>query len=161
MSDFVLYDGTADLRAGNWRYGLVAARFNAAVVDRLLEGALDALRRHGAADRQLTVLRVPGAFELPLASLRLAESGAVDAVIALGCVIRGDTPHFDYVCAESARGLMEAGLRSGVPVIFGVLTTDTLEQAEARAGGACGNKGADAACAAMEMLAVLHAAHLD
>jgi 6,7-dimethyl-8-ribityllumazine synthase len=134
------------------RFAIVAARFNESIVDRLLEGALDALRRRKVADENLLVVRVPGAFELPLACQRLAASGKIDAVIALGCVIRGGTPHFEYVCAEAARGCASVALDSGVPVAFGVLTTDDIDQALERAGGNAGNKGADAALTAIEMI---------
>ena len=134
------------------RFAIVAARFNELIVDRLLEGALDALRRHKVAEQNVLVVRVPGAFELPLACQRLAASGKVDAVIALGCVIRGATPHFDYVCAEAARGCANAALGTGVPVAFGVLTTENIDQALERAGTKAGNKGADAALTAIEMI---------
>jgi 6,7-dimethyl-8-ribityllumazine synthase len=125
---------------------VVASRFNAEVVQRLLDGAVAALEEHGIARSRITVLQVPGAFELPLACRRLAEAGGHGAVIALGCVIRGETPHFDYVCAEAARGITRASLDSGVPVAFGVLTTDDEEQARARV-----DKGAEAARTALEM----------
>ena len=133
--------------------GIVAARFNARFVDRLLEGALRVLARHGVADP--TVVRVPGAFELPLAARHLAGAESVEAVIALGAVVRGETPHFDYVSASCAEGVMRAGLDTGVPVIFGVLTTDDDQQAAARTGGAHGNKGEEAALAALEMVTLL------
>ena len=130
--------------------GVVAARFNARFVDRLLEGALRVLARHGVADP--TVVRVPGAFELPLAARHLAGAEGIEAVIALGAVVRGETPHFDYVCAEAARGILAASAQTGVPVIFGVLTCDNRAQADARAGGEHGNKGGEAALAALEMV---------
>ena len=133
--------------------GIVAARFNARFTDRLLEGALRVLARHGVADP--TVVRVPGAFELPLAARHLAQAGGIEAVIALGAVVRGETSHFDYVCDACAHGVMRAALDERVPVIFGVLTTDDDEQAAARAGGAHGNKGEEAALAALEMITVL------
>ena len=133
------------------RVAIVAARFNTGVVDRLLDGARETLSRHGIGTPE--IVRVPGAFELPFAARRLAASSAFEAVIALGAVIRGGTPHFDYVCSASARGLMQAGLDADLPVIFGVLTCDTQAQAEARAGGADGNKGHEAALAALEMIA--------
>ncbi len=143
----------ADLTApAGARLAIVAARFNEQIVDSLLQGARDALRRHGVADANVLVVRVPGAFELPLACQRIASSGKVDAVIALGCVIRGDTPHFDYVCSEAARGCSTAALATGVPVAFGVLTTDDVDQARARAGTGAGNKGADAALTAIDMI---------
>ncbi|MFZ5475971.1 MAG: 6,7-dimethyl-8-ribityllumazine synthase [Myxococcota bacterium] len=134
------------------RYALVAARFNAFITEKLLEGALDALRRHGADADAATVVWVPGAFEMPLVCRRLAESGRYDAVVALGCVIRGGTAHFDYVAGEAAKGVASASLGTGVPVIFGVLTTDSIEQAIERAGTKMGNKGGEAAVAAIEMV---------
>src|ERR1700689_1211471 len=131
------------------KFAIVAARFNGAITQKLLEGARDALKR-AEADRFDEFL-VPGAFELPLAAKKLAQSGGYDGIIALGAVIRGETPHFDYVAGEAARGLQQVALETGVPVSFGVLTTDTVEQAEARAGGSRGNKGHDAAMTAIEM----------
>lgn len=131
---------------------LVLSRFNSFITERLLEGAQDALARHGANPDDLTIVRVPGAFELPLAARKLAESGRYDAVIALGTVIRGSTPHFDYVAAEVSKGLAQVGLSSGLPVAFGVLTCDTIDQAIERAGTKAGNKGFDAAMTAMEMV---------
>src|SRR5579859_7752577 len=125
------------------RFGIVASRFNHFIVDRLLEGALDALVRHGGASENVVVVRVPGAWELPAVARRLAASGEVDAVIALGAVIRGATPHFDYVAGESTKGLAAAAHGSSVPVILGVLTTETIEQAVERAGSKQGNKGWD------------------
>ncbi|MGD8860585.1 MAG: 6,7-dimethyl-8-ribityllumazine synthase [Myxococcales bacterium] len=136
------------------RFAIAAARFNELIVDRLVEGAVDALRRHGVGDGDITLAKVPGAFELPLLCQRLAASGKVDAVIALGAVIRGATPHFDYVCSSAASGCTGASTSTGVPVIFGVLTTDTIEQATERAGTKAGNKGADAAVAAIEMVSL-------
>lgn len=147
----------ADLDAAGLRVAVVAARFNETIVDRLVEGAVGALRDHGVDEQDLLIARVPGAFELPLVVARLADSGDYDAIVALGAVIRGDTPHFDFVAGEAARGCGEAALRSGVPVAFGVLTTDTREQAEARAGGEHGNKGAEAALAAVETANLLRA----
>ena len=139
------------LTAEGLRFGLVVSRFNDFLTGHLLEGALDELRRHGAQEADLLVVRVPGAFELPLAAQRLVKRGDIDAVIALGAVIRGDTPHFDYIAAEVTKGLAAAGLAAEKPVIFGVLTTDTLEQAIERAGTKAGNKGAEAARGAIEM----------
>ena len=133
--------------------GIVAARFNARFVDRLLEGALRVLDRHGVTDP--TVVRVPGAFEIPLAARHLAGAEGIEAVITLGAVVRGETPHFDYVAASCAHGVMRAGLDRGVPVIFGVLTTDNDDQAAARTGGEHGNKGEEAALAALEMVTLL------
>ena len=136
------------------RIGVVAARFNEDVVSRLLEGALDTLSRYGLGRDGVPVVRVPGAFELPLAARWLARRGGIDAVIALGVVIRGDTPHFDYVCAEAARGIQAASVETDVPAIFGVLTCDDRAQADARAGGEHGNKGREAALAALEMVSL-------
>jgi 6,7-dimethyl-8-ribityllumazine synthase len=133
------------------KIGIVVARFNAFISERLLEGALDGLKRHGVLDEDITVAWTPGAFEIPLVALKMAESKKYEAVIALGCVIRGATPHFDYVAGEAAKGIGQASMKTGVPVIFGVLTTDTIEQAIERAGTKSGNKGFDAAMAAIEM----------
>lgn len=144
-------EGTLEAPQGA-RFGIVVSRFNHFVTDRLLEGALDGLRRHGVPESAIVVVRTPGAFELPLAVRRLAASKKLDAVIALGAVIRGSTPHFDYVAGEAAKGCAGAMAESGVPVIFGVLTTDTIEQAVERAGTKAGNKGWDAALAAIEMV---------
>ncbi len=144
-----------DLVARDLRFAFVAARFNDLVVDLLLRGALDALKRHGAGEKQVEIVRVPGAFDLPIAARKLALSRRYDALVALGAVVRGQTPHFDYVAGECASGLARIALESGVPVGFGVLTTDTMEQALDRAGGKAGNKGADAALAAVEMANLL------
>jgi 6,7-dimethyl-8-ribityllumazine synthase len=133
------------------RFAIVASRFNEAVVQRLLDGALDALTRHGAAFEDVDVVWVPGAWELPQAARRLLASERYDALIAVGAVIRGDTPHFEYVAGEASRGLADASAELDLPIGFGVLTCDDMAQAEARAGGAHGNKGWDAAMAAMEM----------
>jgi 6,7-dimethyl-8-ribityllumazine synthase len=141
--------------ASRRRVVLIAARFNATLVDQLVTGAAQAWRDHGGDPAHLLVERVPGAFELPLAAKMFAASGEVDAVVALGCVIRGDTPHFDYVAGECARGLMDAGLSTGVPVIFGVLTTENLAQAEERADVARMNKGRESMEAALEMIELL------
>ena len=137
------------------RVVIIAARFNATLVDQLIAGATQAWRDHGGDDSRLLLERVPGAFELPLAAKMFAASGGVDAVIALGCVIRGDTPHFDFVAGECARGLMDANLATGVPVIFGVLTTETQAQAEERADVARMNKGRESMEAALEMIQLL------
>jgi 6,7-dimethyl-8-ribityllumazine synthase len=134
---------------------VVAARFNELVTRKLVQGALDGLRASGVSDDDVDVAWVPGAFELPIVARRLAGSGVYDAVVCLGAVIRGETPHFDHVATQAAAGVREAGVATGVPVIFGVLTTDTLEQALARAGGDHGNKGWDAALAALEMASLL------
>lgn len=132
-------------------FSLVVSRTNEFITARLLEGALDALRRHGAEEEQITVVRVPGSYEIPLAAKRLAASGRYSAVICLGTVIRGATPHFEYIAGEVAKGVATASLDTGVPITFGVLTTDNIEQAIERAGSKGGNKGFDAACAAIEM----------
>ncbi|MGB0751724.1 MAG: 6,7-dimethyl-8-ribityllumazine synthase, partial [Gammaproteobacteria bacterium] len=135
-----------------------ASRFNQHIVGPLLEGAYEALVENGVSEHTIEVVRVPGAFELPVTAMRLAQSGRFDAVVCLGAVVRGDTPHFEFVSGECARGLMEAGLMTGKPVIFGVLTTNTEQQALDRAGGSEGNKGAEAALAALETLNALRAA---
>jgi len=139
------------LNATGMKFALVASRFNHFITDRLIEGCTDALVRHGAADADLTIVRVPGSFELPAVAKRLAKGGRFDAVIALGAVIRGDTPHFDYIAAEVTKGIAQASMDSDVPVVYGVITTDTLEQAIERAGTKAGNKGADAALTAIEL----------
>lgn len=133
------------------KYGIVAGRFNEFIVSKLLSGALDALKRHGAEDGEVDVAWVPGAFEIPLIAQKMAESGKYDAVITLGAVIRGSTPHFDYVCSEVSKGVAAINLKSGVPTVFGVLTTDSIEQAIERAGTKAGNKGWEAAVTAIEM----------
>jgi 6,7-dimethyl-8-ribityllumazine synthase len=143
--------------AAGRRFGIVVARFNAAVTDRLLAGAIEALKRHGATDEAIEVITVPGAFEIPLAALALARRGEVAGVICLGAVIRGETPHFDYVANAAARGISRAMMETGVPMGFGVLTTDTVDQALARAGGAVGNKGFESAVTVLEMSALLSA----
>ena len=140
------------ISAEGYRFGLVVSRFNDFISSKLVEGAVDALKRHGATEEQLLLVKVPGAFEIPLAAKKLAESGKVDAVICLGAVIRGSTPHFEYVAAEVSKGIAVVALDTKVPVAFGVLTTDNLEQAIERAGTKSGNKGWDAAVAAMEMV---------
>ncbi len=137
------------------RFALVAARFNAAIVDALVGGALDGLKRHGVADDAIDVVRVPGSFEIPFVAQRLAGGKRYAAVICLGAVIRGDTDHYDYVAGEAASGVARAALATGVPVIFGILTCDTLEQAIDRAGAKAGNKGFDAAVTAIEMVNLL------
>ena len=140
---------------GDARFAIVAARFNQDVTDALVSAALDTFSRHGVPAERVTVVRVPGAFELPLAAKRLIQGGGYAALVALGAVIRGDTPHFDYVAGECARGIAQVSLDCAVPVIFGVLTTDDREQAVARAGGSAGNKGREAAMAALEMVTLL------
>jgi len=136
------------------RFGVVASRFNHFIVDRLVEGALDALVRHGVAAENITLVRVPGAFELPIVVRRLAASKKLDAIIALGAVIRGGTPHFEYVAGEAAKGIAAAAGASDIPIAFGVLTTESVEQAIERAGTKQGNKGWDAALTAIEMVAL-------
>ncbi len=145
------------LDARDHRVALVVARFNEFITTKLQAGALDCLRRHGVEDRNVQVVHVPGAFEVPLAAQTLATSGHFDAVVCLGAVVRGATPHFDLVAQSVARGVAETALATGVPVSFGVLTTDTLEQAIERAGAKAGNKGWDAALAAIEMVNLLRA----
>ena len=137
------------------RFGIVASRFNEFITGKLVGGALDAFARHGVPEDNITVAWVPGAFEIPLVAKKMAGSGRYDAVIALGCVIRGATPHFDYVAAEAAKGVGQAALQTGVPILFGVLTTENIEQAIERAGAKAGNKGADAALGALEMASLL------
>jgi 6,7-dimethyl-8-ribityllumazine synthase len=145
------------LSGAGLRVAIVAARFNEFITSKLVTGAVDTLVRHGADDGAIDIAWVPGAFEIPLLAQRLAASGRYDAVICLGAVIRGATPHFDYVAAEVAKGVGQVGLATGLPVLFGVLTTDTIEQAIERAGSKAGNKGADAAMAAIEMVSLLKA----
>ena len=140
------------LDASGLKVGLLVSRFNSFISDRLLEGATDALLRHGASEDNLTVARVPGAFEMPVAAKKMVETGSYDAVICLGAVIRGATPHFDYVSAEVSKGIASVSLDSGVPIAFGVLTTDNIEQAVERAGTKSGNKGFEAAVTAIEMV---------
>jgi 6,7-dimethyl-8-ribityllumazine synthase len=139
------------LSAKGLKIGIVASRFNSFIVDKLLEGALDAITRTGGSTDDVTVVHVPGAFEIPQAAKRLVERGEHGAVICLGCVIRGATPHFDYVAGEAAKGVGQVAMQARMPVIFGILTTDTIEQAIERAGTKAGNKGFDAALAAIEM----------
>lgn len=153
MSNVKIIEG--DYTAPNANYVIVAARFNSFIVDSLLSGAIDALTRHGVSDKNITVIKVPGAFELPLVAKRVAASEKYDAIIALGAVIRGSTPHFDYVAGECAKGLGQVGMAQDLPVVFGVLTTDTIEQAIERAGTKAGNKGADAAMTALELVSLL------
>ncbi len=143
-----------DLQGQGIKVSIVVSRFNGFITDRLLEGALDALRRHGVEEKGITVVRVPGAFEIPL-GVRRAAGMKVDAVIALGALIRGGTPHFDYLSAEVTKGVAQVMLDTGIPVSFGVLTTDTVEQAVERAGAKAGNKGAEAAQSALEMVSLL------
>ncbi|KAB7622760.1 6,7-dimethyl-8-ribityllumazine synthase [Alkalilimnicola sp. S0819] len=144
-----------DFTVRDVRIALVATRFNAFIVDSLLEGALDTLRRHGVPDERLDVVKAPGAYELPLVVSRLAKSGRYDGIIALGCVIRGGTAHFEYVAGECAKGLGQAMMQHELPIAFGVLTTETIEQAIERAGTKAGNKGAEAALSTLEMISLL------
>lgn len=140
-----------DLNAKGLKFGIVASRFNDFITSRLLDGAVDGLTRHGASDADIEVVRVPGAYEIPLVARQLARSKKYSAVICLGAVIRGATPHFEYVSAEVSKGVAAVSMETGVPVVFGVLTTDTIEQAVERAGTKSGNKGWDAAISAIEM----------
>ncbi len=144
-----------ELAAKGLRLAIVVSRFNSFITERLLTGALDTLSRAGADDRRIEVVRVPGSFEIPVTAKALAQSGRFDAVITLGCIIRGETQHFDYISAEVTRGIQLAALETGVPMAFGVLTADTLEQAIDRAGAKSGNKGAEVALAAIEMANLL------
>jgi 6,7-dimethyl-8-ribityllumazine synthase len=144
-----------DLDSSGLKFAVLCARYNQAVTDKLFVGALDALKRSGAAEAAIEIVKVPGAWELPIAAKAIAESKRPDAIVALGAVIRGDTPHFDFVAGQAASGLMSVQLETGVPVAFGVLTTNTLEQAMDRAGGKDGNKGYDAAITAIEMASLL------
>ena len=148
MGDTRTHQGSLD--AGGKRFALVASRFNEIISSRLISGAIDSLLRHGAEEENIELYRVPGSFEVPLVARKVAASGKFHAVICLGAVIRGETPHFDFVAAGAARGVARVALDSGVPVIFGIVTADTLEQAIQRAGGKTGNRGADAAAAAIE-----------
>ena len=153
MSEIKTIEG--DLTGGKGNYTLVVGRWNSFVVEHLLEGALDTLRRHGVGDGQITIVRAPGAFEIPLVCRKVAEKGGVDAIIALGAVIRGGTPHFEYVAGECTKGIAGVSMEFGVPVAFGVLTVDTIEQAVERSGTKAGNKGEEAASSALEMVSLL------
>lgn len=153
MSEIKHFEG--DLTVRNSRFCLVASRFNSFVVDQLLDGAINVLKRHGVEPKNICVVKTPGAFELPIAVQRVAAQKQYDAIIALGAVIRGETPHFEYVAGECVKGISSVSLRCDVPVSFGVLTVDTLEQAIERAGAKAGNKGAEAAIAAIEMVNLL------
>jgi len=149
MPKIIEFEGNLD--AKGLRVGLLVSRFNSFISDRLVEGAIDGLLRHNAEKEDINIVRVPGAYEIPPAAKQMAESGRYDAIVCLGAVIRGATPHFDYVSAEVSKGVASVSLDSGIPVAFGVLTTDTIEQAIERAGSKAGNKGFDAAMAAVEM----------
>ena len=153
MSDITVKEG--ELLVRDSRIVLLVSRFNSFVVESLLSGAIDTLKRHGAEERDLEIVRVPGAYEMPIAAQRLAASKRFDAIIALGAVIRGGTPHFEYVAGECTRGLSSVSLKYDIPVAFGVLTVDTIEQAIERAGTKAGNKGAEAAMSAIEMINLL------
>ena len=146
----MLYEG--DFSPPDGRFVLVAARFNGFIVDQLVAGATDAFRRHGVSDDRIDLVRVPGSYEIPLVAQKLGKSGKYAAVVCLGCVIRGDTDHYDHVAGAATSGIAQAALNSGVPVVFGVLTCDTLEQAIHRAGAKAGNKGFEAAVCAVEMV---------
>jgi 6,7-dimethyl-8-ribityllumazine synthase len=145
-----LIEGKLD--AAGFKFALVVSRFNSFICDRLVEGAIDTLKRHGADEGSLTLVKVPGAFEIPLVAKKLAAGGQYDGLICLGAVIRGGTPHFEYVSAEVSKGVASASLETGVPIAFGVLTTDSVEQAIERAGTKAGNKGSEAAMTAIEMV---------
>ncbi len=144
-----------NLSAEGKKFGIIVARFNSFISERLLEGAIDSLQRSGAASTDIDVARVPGAYELPLVAQKMARSGKYDAVICLGVVIRGATPHFDLVINEAAKGIAQVGMDTGLPILFGVLTTDSIEQAIERAGSKAGNKGSECAMAAIEMVNLL------
>ena len=144
-----------DLQAKGLKFGIIVSRFNDFITAKLLDGAVDALLRHGAKDEDIDIVKVPGAFEIPLTAKKLAEKGTYNALICLGTVIRGSTPHFDYVAAEVSKGVATASMGTGVPIAFGVLTTDSIEQAVERAGTKSGNKGFDAAMTAIEMAQVI------
>ncbi|WP_339806901.1 6,7-dimethyl-8-ribityllumazine synthase [uncultured Marinobacter sp.] len=154
MADIKVIEG--DFRQCSGRYALVVGRFNGFVVESLVEGAIDTLRRHGIADDDIAIIRVPGAYEMPLAVKRVAETGTYSAIIALGAVIRGGTPHFEYVAGEAASGLGAVSLETDIPVSFGVLTVDSIEQAIERSGTKAGNKGAEAAITALEMVSLFN-----
>ncbi len=145
-----------DLTASGLKLGIIVARFNSFITERLLEGAVDCIKRHGGDIDSLEVVRVPGAFEIPLAAQKMASSKKYDAIICLGAVIRGATTHYDYVCNEAVKGISQVSLSQGLPVMFGILTTDTIEQAVERAGTKAGNKGFDAALGAIEMANLLN-----
>jgi len=155
MDKSVTYQG--NLNASGKKFALVASRYNEIISSRLISGAMDCLLRHGAAEADIELFRVPGSFEAPLIARKAAASGKYHAVICLGAIIRGETPHFDYVASEAARGIGRAAMETGVPVIFGIVTADTLEQAVDRAGGRTGNRGAEAAASAIEMANLLDA----
>ena len=144
-----------NLQAEGKKFGIIVSRFNSFIAEKLLDGAMDTLLRSGASDDYIEVVRVPGAYEIPLVALKMAKSGRYDAVICLGVIIRGATPHFDFVANEAAKGIAQAGMDTGIPIVFGVLTTETIEQAIERAGSKAGNKGSECASAAVEMVNLL------
>jgi len=150
MSDIKTIEGVFTSGKGN--YAVVVGRWNSFVVEHLLEGAIDTLKRHGVSEKQIAIVRAPGAFEIPLVCKKVAQKGGVDAIIALGAVIRGGTPHFEYVAGECTKGIAQVGMEHGVPISFGVLTVDSIEQAVERAGTKAGNKGEEAAMSAIEMV---------
>ena len=152
MSHIKSIDG--DFNAGDAKFCILAGRFNSFIVERLVEGAVDALVRHGTSRDNIEIIRVPGAYEMPISAQRIAQTGKYDSIIALGAVIRGSTPHFDFVAGECSKGLAQVSLAADLPIIFGVLTTDTIEQAVERAGTKAGNKGAEAAVTAIEMISL-------
>lgn len=153
MSNIKTFEG--DMVVRDARFAIVVARFNSFVVESLLEGAIDTLKRHGAQDKDIQIVRVPGAFEMPIAAQRLAAAKSYDAIIALGAVIRGGTPHFEYVAGECTKGLATVSMQHDIPMAFGVLTVDSIEQAIERSGTKAGNKGAEAALSAIEMVSLL------
>lgn len=153
MSEISTFEG--DFTGGKRKFALVVSRFNSFIVDSLVTGAVDTLRRHGVTEKNISVYRAPGAYELPLLTSKVAAKDNVDAIIALGAVIRGGTPHFEYVSGECVKGLAQVSLDSGIPVAFGVLTVDTIEQAIERAGTKAGNKGEEAALSALEMASLI------
>jgi len=155
MNNIKIYEG--DLQVKGAQFCLIVSRFNSFVVESLLSGAVDTLKRHGADENNLQIVRVPGAFEMPLAARRIAEKKQFDAIVALGAVIRGGTPHFEYVAGECTKGLSQVSAQYNIPVAFGVLTVDTIEQAIERSGTKAGNKGVEAAMSAIEMVNLLHA----
>ena len=154
MKEIQVLEGKVVAKEG-MNLGIVASRFNEIIVNKLLGGAVDGLVRHGVEEDNITAAWVPGAFEIPVTALKMAKSGNYDAIICVGAVIRGDTTHYDYVCNEVSKGIAQAGMSTGVPVLFGVITTENIEQAIARAGSKAGNKGYDCALSAIEMVNVL------
>ena len=154
MNDIKTIEG--DFVSGKGNYSIVVGRWNSFVVEHLLEGAVDCLRRHGVSKSQITIVRAPGAFEIPLVCKKVAARGDADAIIALGAVIRGGTPHFEYVAGECTKGLAMVNMEYGIPVAFGVLTVDSIEQAVERSGTKAGNKGEEAAMSALEMVSLLN-----